>query len=211
MTEPMSPANPDPNPAAEAIRLAARVRLGVEALVLQDAADLDFAIGDATTSARHEAAHAVVAHALWIRVTRMTLEDAETGKPMCWTNDRVYTHLGEHVAQTLAGYFQERLDGVPTARADAAGDLEDVVALRSMFDADPAMSSWYGSWWRFFLHWTRISKRAVAAYQTDIAMIASELILGDGELDEEATAFYLAAVTRMEHAEIHFARAEEAA
>lgn len=165
------------------------------------------AVLDCDISSRHEAAHAVVAHALWIRVTRMTLEDAETGKPMCWTNDRVHTHLGEHVAQTLAGYFQERLDGISTARADAAGDLEDVAELRAMFDADPAISSWYGSWWRFYLHWARVSRRAVAAYQTDISMIATELIRGDGDLDEAASAYYLADVEPLPFAEIHFARA----
>lgn len=169
---------------------------------------------DRYITANHEAAHAVVAHALGIQVTRLTLKDESRGNPMCWTRDRICMHVGENVALTLAGYWQERLDGQgELARRDASEDLANVAQdLRPMFDANPVLVDWYGSWWRFFRHWAKVSKRAVAAYQDDIGVIAFALMDSDGDLTGTPLRRLLKPVARIDHySELRFEKVAVAA
>ena len=171
---------------------------------------------NATT--RHEAAHAVVAAALHIDVVSMSAigdKRLKNAAGSCWTRDRAHFKLGEHIAVDLAGYYQEKIDGNNSARDAAVGDLENVATLKRLYHEHMLCASyatWYGSWWRFFLHWARVSKKMVRMYQDDILRVASDLVMAEGKMGKRQCGWALADVQQIDYSEIHFERvAQEAA
>jgi hypothetical protein len=146
----------------------------------------------------HEAGHAVVAHALGIKVTGVTICD-EDGTARTWTRGRPWFRAsdfdgpGSDVAFGLAGYLAERRARIDTRKRaldGAAEDFENVMGWCPWPATDhnnnmPARALWrerLGSvdGWRHYVRaWMRVAHRILRDNWQHVRRLADALVYED--------------------------------